>query len=273
MNIVTIPLDRIDVGDRLRAVDEDYAQLIAASMQQDGQRAPIEVQAPGKDGRWRLIAGAHRCRAAYLAGLTEMQAVVLKVSDLDAKRLEIEENLCRHELTELDRGTFLAQWKEVYEALNEAARHGGKRRGKDQVGKDANLIGIERFTALAADRTGLSETMIQRATRRFRKLAPDVRERISGSWLANNGAELDLLARLPPTLQRKAIGLMEERGARSIRAICDEVMEKRTPIPDPDQAQFDALVKLWRRTGAKARRLFEAELAKDAMFNMGGDAA
>ena len=113
MNIVTIPLDRIDVGDRLRAVDEEYAQLIAASMASDGQRAPIEVKAEGKDGVHRLIAGGHRCRAAQIAGLTDMQCVVLKVSDLDARRLEIEANLCRHELSELDRSTFLARWKEV----------------------------------------------------------------------------------------------------------------------------------------------------------------
>ncbi len=127
MNIVTIPLDRIDVGDRLRLVDEDYAQLIAASMQEDGQRAPIEVRVAGADGTHRLIAGAHRVRAAQIVGLSDLQAVILKVGDLEAQRLEIEENLCRHELTELDRSVFLARWKAVYEALNQAAKHGGKR--------------------------------------------------------------------------------------------------------------------------------------------------
>ena len=136
MNIAAIPLDQIDLGDRLRAIDEEYAQLIAASMAEDGQRTPVEVRAPDEAGRYRLIAGGHRVRAAQIAGLTEMQAVVLKVSELDAQRLEIEENLCRHELTELDRSTFLARWKEVYEALNEAAKH-GKGRSKStsrQVG-------------------------------------------------------------------------------------------------------------------------------------------
>ena len=274
MNIIAIPLDRIDLGDRLRAVDEEYAQLIAASMQEDGQRTPVEVRAAEGGGKFRLIAGGHRFRAAEIAGLTELQAVVLKVSDLDAQRLEIEENLCRHELTELDRSTFLARWKEVYEALNEAAKHGkGRSKATSRQVGDLSDRRIERFTAVASERLRLSERVIQRATNRYRKIAPDVRARISGTWLSANGAELDLLAKMRPDVQRKVVGLMEARGAKGLAHLRDEVMGIRSPVPDADQAQFDALVKAWRRAGAKARRLFEAELAKDKQFELEDAAA
>ena len=269
MNIVTIPLDQVDVGDRLRAVDEDYAQIIAASMQEDGQRTPIEVRTAGADGLHRLIAGAHRVRAAQIAGLATVDAVMLKVSDLEAQRLEIEENLCRHELTALDRSVFLARWKGVYEELNEAARHGG-RRAKGQVAKVGHLTerSIERFTAVASERLGMSERVIRRANTRFEKIKADVRTRISGTWLADNGSELDLLARMTPEVQRKVVALMQARGATSLRGLREEVMGIRAPVPDADEAQFDALVKLWRRTGAIARRRFEAELAKDHLFDL-----
>jgi ParB family chromosome partitioning protein len=269
MNIQFIPLDRIDRGDRLRAVDEDYARVIAASMQADGARTPIEVRAADADGMHKLIAGGHRCRAAEIAGLTELPAVVMDVGALDARRLEIEENLCRHDLSELDRSTFLANWKEIYEALNKQTRHGGARR-KHQVAKNGDLMNIERFTAIASERLGMSERTIQRATARFQKIAGDVRARISGTWLSEHGAELDLLARMRPEVQRKVIHLMEERGATSLKPLRDQVMGIRAPVLDPDVVQYEALMKLWRKTSAKARRRFEAELAKDHQFDIDG---
>ena len=128
---------------------------------------------------------------------------------------------------------------------------------------------MDRFTAVASERLRPSERLIQRAARRYRFIAPDVRERIAGTWLAYHGSDLDFLTRLTPDMQRKVIALMEERGARGgLKHLHAELASHRIPIPDPDQAQLDALVKLWRRTGAKARRMFEAELAKDAQFNL-----
>ena len=200
-----------------------------------------------------------------------LQAVVLDVGDLDAERLEIEENLCRHELTELDRSTFLARWKDVYEALHESARHGGRRQ-KGQVAARGHLK-IDRFTAMASGRLDLSERTIRRAALRFRAIAPDVRARISGSWLADHGGELDLLARLRPDAQRQVVALMQERGATSIKHLRDEVMGFRPPAIDADQGQFDALVKLWRRTGALARKRFLAELELDAQFDLAKEAS
>lgn len=46
--VVSIPLADIDVGERLRGVDVDAAAVIAASMQEQGQRTPIEVRKSGK---------------------------------------------------------------------------------------------------------------------------------------------------------------------------------------------------------------------------------
>ncbi len=274
MNVVSIPLDLVDVGDRLRTVDEDYAQLIAASMRTDGQRTPVEVRAAGADGRYRIIAGGHRLRAAQIVGFAELQAVVLEVGDLQAQRLEIEENLIRFDLSELDRSTFLARWKEVYEALNEAVRHGGKR-AKSPSRQNGDMLAdrIDRFTTTASERLGLSERVIQRAVQRYTRIPPDLRTRIAGTWLADHGAELDFLARLKPDIQRQVVALMLERGATALKPLRDQVLGIREPAADPDQAQFDALMKAWGNAGAKARRRFEAELAKDRRFDLGTEAA
>ena len=265
MNIQAIPLDLVDVGERLREVDEEFARLIAASMQKDGQRTPVELRRNGPDGRYTLIAGAHRMRAAQIAGLSELQAVVMQVSDLDAERLEIEENLCRRDLTDLDRATFLARWKAVYEALNPAAKHGARGRGRLSGQIEHSISGPlpDRFSAVASERLGLSEQSIRRATKRYKAIPGDVRLRISGTWLADHGGQLDLLAKLRPEAQRRVIDLMIERGATDIRHLRDEMLGLRAPAIDQDQAQFDALVKLWDRAGPKAQRRFRDEILSE----------
>ncbi|MFT8922597.1 hypothetical protein [Acetobacter sp.] len=48
LSVVSIPLADIDVGERLRGIDDDAAAVIAASMQEQGQRTPIEVRKVGK---------------------------------------------------------------------------------------------------------------------------------------------------------------------------------------------------------------------------------
>ena len=272
MNVIPIPLDQIDVGDRLRTVDEDYAELIAAGFRVDGQRTPIEVRATEGGGRYRLISGGHRVRAAQLAGLSTLSAVVLLVGQLDAERLEIEENLCRRDLSELDRAVFLARWQAVHDAMGDAPAHGG-RRTKGQVRKNAHLTGdalARRFTSLAAERLGVSEGHIRRAKHRA-TIIPEVRARIARTWVADNGVALDGLSRLQRPYQMRFAELVEQfPGERSFPRLRALAVGARAPEVDADLAQFDALLKLWRKSGAKARRMFEHELAKDAQFQLSG---
>ena len=53
-----LPVDRIVVPTRLRAVDQDWVDVYAGSIAEKGLQQPIQVRKVG-DG-WELIAGAHR---------------------------------------------------------------------------------------------------------------------------------------------------------------------------------------------------------------------
>ena len=184
MNMQMIPLAQIDVGQRRRAIDPDNAAVIAASMQEIGQRQPIEVRkvAKPKDGKlYVLVTGAHRMKAMEIAGIEEAQAIVVKASEIEAQLLEIDENLCRHELNELDRATFLAKRKEVYEALHPETKHGGDRKS-DQVAELCHLI--PSFTKATAEKLGLSARSIRALVARYNNIQPDVREKIAGTWLS-----------------------------------------------------------------------------------------
>ena len=91
-----------------RAFDAAALAELGRSIATDGLLQPITVRQIG-DG-YELIAGERRWRAATEhAGLTEILARVLKVSDLQARRLCATENLQRSDLTPIEEVMALAE--------------------------------------------------------------------------------------------------------------------------------------------------------------------
>lgn len=251
----TIPLDQIDASQRLRAIDPDHAALIAANMASKGLQTPIEVRPAKKADRYILVVGGHRLAAAKLLGWEAIEAYVLDVTADQARLREIDENLYRHELSELDRAVFLAERKALYEKLHPETKHGGDRRS-DQVAILGDLA--PRFTEDACDKLGVSERTLQRMIARA-AIAPAVRARISGTRLARTGAELDALVRLPPDEQAKAVDLLlsgKEDAPTSVAAATRLLRGERKAVPDASDAKYAALLAGWRRADKSARDRF-----------------
>jgi ParB family chromosome partitioning protein len=251
MNSQRIRLDAIEQGTRLRAVDPAYVEFLAASMAEK-QLTPIDVRPAAEAGRYRLIAGAHRFRAAAFLQWNEIDAVVHDVDDLTAELHEIDENLIRRELTELDRSVFLARRKEIHEALHPQTKHGGDRRSK-QTDSGGHLIGS--FSAEVAERLSLSERTIRRAVGRYLRIIPDVRQKIGGTWLADHGAQLDALAKLDGDTQRRVVALLFDAAnpPPNVAAAKAAVRGDHAPVRDIDAEQLLRLREAWRKAGAKAR--------------------
>lgn len=100
-----IAIDQIEPN-RLqpRAVfDEESLEELADSIRQRGVVQPVLVRPlNGAAGRYELIAGERRWRAARLAGLTLMPALVRFVSDEEALELALIENLQREDLNPIE---------------------------------------------------------------------------------------------------------------------------------------------------------------------------
>ncbi|MFG1463317.1 ParB N-terminal domain-containing protein [Xanthobacter sp. DSM 24535] len=258
-----IAIDLIDADDRLRRVDPDKALLLAASMKVDGQRYPIEVRPVGKKGRYALISGGHRLGGAKLLEWTEIDAEILDITADQARMREIDENLYRAELSDLDRAVFLSEKKRLYEKLNPQAKHGGDRRS-EQVAIFGDLL--PRFTEEACERLGCSERTLQRIIARA-AIVPDVRDRIAGTSIANTGSELDALARLSPEEQRSAVQWALSDGVPAM-GIAAAVKQMRgdgaagAPVDETD-AQYAALLKGWRRADRRARDRFLSYLKSE----------
>nr|WP_255569221.1 ParB N-terminal domain-containing protein [Neoroseomonas alba] len=252
---MSIPLDQIDIGERLRAVDDDYAAMIAESLLQRGLDTPIIVAVvDGAAGAYRLVAGGHRVAAARKAGWTEIPAKVVEVNELQARLIEIDENLVRRELSALDRAVFLAERKAIYEAMNPAAKRGGKR----EAGKPTSLS-VWSFGKATALKLGVDERTIQRAVARA-AIAPEVRALIATHPIADSGAELDQLAGQAPERQREIAERLVREGAtaRTVSAALVEIVGRPpvSAVAEIDR-EYRAIMSAWGKAShTEAKRRF-----------------
>jgi len=110
-----IEINKIDVG-RFTIRDEnneEYLDQLSHSLKTDGQWNPIIVR-PKEGGRYEVIAGHYRLKAAKKAGLKEIEATVRDLSDEDADTLSIKTNLLRMEMTAREEGRILSKMMERY---------------------------------------------------------------------------------------------------------------------------------------------------------------
>jgi ParB/RepB/Spo0J family partition protein len=91
--------------------DEDRLKTLAESLKRSGVREPIIVTPHGAgQGRFQIVAGERRWRAAQLAGLSEIPCIVdPSLEDRRAKLLaQAEENLHREDLNPVEEAAVLA---------------------------------------------------------------------------------------------------------------------------------------------------------------------
>jgi ParB family chromosome partitioning protein len=89
-----------------QTMDAQHLQELAASINTQGVIQPIVVRAIAGQ-RFEIIAGERRWRAAQLAGLKEIPAVVREVNDQSAVKMALVENIQREELAPLEEAQAL----------------------------------------------------------------------------------------------------------------------------------------------------------------------
>ncbi len=110
------------------AFDEQRLAELAESIRVSGVIQPILVR-PAGDGEYELIAGERRLRAAKLAGVENVPAIVRELSDAESLEHALVENLQREDLGPLERASAYQQYLDTYRVTPEqlAARLGESR--------------------------------------------------------------------------------------------------------------------------------------------------
>ena len=169
MRTEDIWIDSIEVGNRLRPINQAAVDALAESMARIGLLQPITIYSPN-DEVWGLVTGAHRLAAAKKLEWEWIAAVTVSGGEIDRELMEIAENLHRADLSQLDRDTQVARWIELTAAKQAEAqslqlatiesRRGDGRghRAEGGVNAAARELGIDKYDAHRAVKVaGLSD--------------------------------------------------------------------------------------------------------------------
>jgi len=134
-HLVRIPVDRLSPapeGQARQDFDEERLKALADSLKRSGVREPIIVTPHGAEpGRFQIVAGERRWRAAQLAGLVEIPCIVDPglVERKDKLLAQAEENLHRENLNAVEEAAVLVQ---LMEERHIDAKEAGELLGKGQ---------------------------------------------------------------------------------------------------------------------------------------------
>jgi ParB family chromosome partitioning protein len=121
-SLLTLPVGRIRPGKyqpRTRMDQQALAEL-AASIRSQGLMQPLLVRPVDRD-RYELIAGERRWRAAQMAGLEEVPALVREVPDEAALALSLIENIQREDLNPMEEAAGLQRLVDEFKMTHEQA--------------------------------------------------------------------------------------------------------------------------------------------------------
>ncbi len=115
-----LPVDLIQRGRYQPRIDmkTERLQELADSIKAQGVVQPIVVR-PIAEGRYEIIAGERRWRAAQLAGLHEIPAVIRDVSDQAAMCLALIENIQRENLNPIEEARALERLLHEFEMTHD----------------------------------------------------------------------------------------------------------------------------------------------------------
>lgn len=241
-----LPLKRLhpSTEDGRRPVSANSLKSLARSIKKSGVLQPILVRThPTKRSAWEIRAGYRRWRAAAMAGLEYIPAIVRSLNDESALTVTITENLQRENLHPLEEAAVIQRaFDNGYDVQDVASR----------LGK------TPQFVARRAALTRLAEVWrkaVRKADSPASRLSP---------------AHLELIARLPEetqlTLAEDDFFAIFGRGFPTVpelQRIIDGGLQSLTAMPwSPDDETLDpkagACLTCTKRSGARPM-LFDAE--------------
>ncbi len=114
-NSSTVRISEIepDLSQPRKDFNEDALAELAKSIETHGVLQPLLIR-PTASGMYRIVAGERRWRAARMAGLTEVPAVIREMGESEAAQIALVENLQREDLNAIEEAKGFRQLIDKY---------------------------------------------------------------------------------------------------------------------------------------------------------------
>ena len=192
-----------------KSFDEASLAELAESIREHGIIQPLTVRKLAT-GYYQIIAGERRWRAARIAGLQEVPAIVIEADDRKAAELAMIENLQREDLNPMEEAAGFQALIENYHMTQEEA----------------------------AQRVGKSRSAVTNALRLL-GLTPAVRKLVEEGKLSAGHARA--LLPLSPTVQENAANAVVSGGlsVRQTESLAKRLAAEKKEKSKPDSSQVD----------------------------------
>jgi ParB family chromosome partitioning protein len=200
-----VALDKLDPNpDQPRSDFGDLTDL-TASVRDKGILEPLLVRHSPLTGRWMIIAGERRYRAATAVGLLEVPCIELDVDDQGVAEIALIENLQRKDLTPWEEADGLAALCTRYGYTHEeVAQKIGKSRSTVTEALSIATLPQEIRDACQAAKIGSKSHLLQIVRQPDEASMRDIVEEIATGGLTRDGARQARRAQIEPGV-RKAV--------------------------------------------------------------------
>ena len=183
--------------------DDESLEELSGSIKSYGILNPLTVRL--RCGKYELVAGERRLRAAKLAGLEEVPCILIDVNMEDASLIALVENLQRRDLDFIEEALGISQLIRMFGmSQEEAARRIGK--SQSAVANKLRLLKLSSDVLESLRQNGLTE----RHGRALLRLPNPVAQRAALEYIVDNGltvaatdAYIDALLSAPEEAEQK----------------------------------------------------------------------
>ena len=208
-----IKIDDIKINPGRREAAPEDVQRLSESVAEVGMMNPITVTPD-----YTLIAGLHRLEAAKRLGWIEIECSVSDMDALHTELAEIDENVIRTGLSDLELSELLARRKKIYETLHPAtiARNLPGHASNYESSSD-KLTGEEKpFSQDTAEKMGVSPRTVERHVQIGENLTSEAKEILRSTDKKVTKQNLTKLSRLEPKQQAEAAKQLTDGTIKSV---------------------------------------------------------
>lgn len=224
--------------------DDELMQQTVDSIMQVGILNPVIIR-PDPGGGYEMVSGHRRMRAAEIAGLESIPAIVRSLTDDEAVILMVDSNLQRETISPMERA-------KAYKMKLEALKHQGKRVDLtlDQVGPKL------RSAEMIAENSGDSISQVKRYIR-LTELLPEIQTMVDNKEIAFSPAvelsylkseeqkqfldAMDYSQNTPSLSQAQRLKKLSREGKCTQQAMYDIMSEKKKDELDRITLKSDVL--------------------------------